>query len=302
MRRTRSSLEQRSSHSSSSAADPLPVDLHLHSNTSDGVDTPEQVMELAADARLSHVSLTDHDTLAGVDRARIAAERRGLGFIPGVELSVDHDKTKIHMLVYFLEPGDGPLQSRLAELLEGRDSRNIEIIENLNNLGYGITLEDVQRHAEGPSVGRPHIADALVEKGYMTSRDEAFTDLLHDGGAAYVERKRLTAAEAIRLARAGGAVPVIAHPVTMGLSREGYAKAFHQLTDLGLGGIEAHHPMHDLDLRSHLAETAATLGIAATGGSDYHGATKRAYRVGVGKGDLRVPESAVEQLYEQRNR
>ncbi len=259
-------------------------------------------MELAAEAKLSHVALTDHDTLAGIDRARTAAERLGLEFIPGVELSVDHDGTKIHMLVYFLEPGDGPLQSRLAELLDGRDSRNVEIIKKLNDLGYEITVEDVQRHAEGPSVGRPHIADALVERGYITSRDEGFADLLHDGGVAYVERKRLTAAEAIRLARAGGAVPVVAHPVTMGLTREGYAEAFRQLTDLGLGGIEAHHPMHDLDLRAHLTDMAATLGIAATGGSDYHGATERPYRVGVGKGDLRVPESAVEQLHEQRNR
>ena len=159
----------------------------------------------------------------------------------------------------------------------------------------------MQKHAGGPSVGRPHIADALVEKGYIESRDEAFTELLHDGGAAYVERARLTAADAIRLARAVQAVPVIAHPVTMNLTREGYASTFIELTDLGLGGIEAHHPMHDLALRAHLTDLAAQLGIAATGGSDYHGATKRAYRVGVGKGDLHVPESAVEELYEQRN-
>ncbi len=144
--------------------------------------------------------------------------------------------------------------------------------------------------------------DALVEKGYISSRDEGFSDLLNDGGPAYVERRRLTAAEAIHLARASRAVPVIAHPVTMGLTRETYAEAFHQLTDLGLGGIEAHHPMHDVGLRAHLTEIAAALGIAATGGSDYHGATKRAYRVGVGNGDLRVPESAVEQLHAQRDR
>lgn len=259
-------------------------------------------MELAADAGLSHVALTDHDTLAGVDRAKVAAQRHGIGFISGIELSVDHDHTKIHMLVYFLDSGDGPLQSHLGALREGRDSRNIVIIENLKNLGYEITLEDVQRQAEGPSVGRPHIADALVEKGYLTSRDEAFSDLLHDGGAAYVGRPRLTATESIDLARASGAVPVIAHPVTMGLTREGYAETFHELTDLGLGGIEAHHPMHDLDLRAHLMDLASTLGIAATGGSDYHGAAKRAYRVGTGRGDLHVPESAVEQLIDQRIR
>ena len=251
---------------------------------------------------MSHVALTDHDTLGGVDRAGRSAEDLGIGFIPGVELSVDHDRTKIHMLVYFLEPDHGPLQSRLLALRDGRDARNSQIVEKLNRLGYEITLDDVHQHAKGPSVGRPHIADVLVHKGYIASRDEGFADLLRDGGAAYVERTRLSAADAIVLSRESGAVPVIAHPTTMGLTRDGFAATFRALTDMGLGGIEAHHPMHDLELRIHITELAAKLGIAATGGSDYHGATKRSYRVGVGNGDLRVPESAVDQLHAQRDR
>ncbi len=260
------------------------------------------MIELAAQANLTHAALMDHDTLDGVDRARRAADDLGIGFIPGIELSVDHDDTKIHMLVYFLDSREGPLQSHLSDLREGRRERNEQIVANLNELGYEITIADVARQAAGPSIGRPHIADALVHKGYLYSRDEAFSDLLHDGGAAYVERSRLSAGDAIRLARASSAVPVIAHPTTMGLTRDGYGRTFRELTDLGLGGIEAHHPMHDLELRTHITELCAQLGIAATGGSDYHGATKRSYRVGVGRGDLRVPESAVEQLYEQRNR
>lgn len=269
---------------------------------SDGEDSPEQVMRLAAEANLAHVALTDHDTLDGVDRARSEAAILGIGFIPGVELSVDHGRTKIHMLVYFLDSGDGPLQSRLGELRDGRKDRNAHIVEKLNRLGYEITIADVHRHAHGPSVGRPHIADALIEKGYIASRDEAFTDLLRDGGAAHVERFRLTASNAIRLARESDAVPVVAHPVTMGLNRDGYSETFRQLTALGLGGIEAHHPMHDLALRDHLTALASALGVAATGGSDYHGDTKRSYRVGIGRGDLRVPEAAVEQLLEQQSR
>jgi predicted metal-dependent phosphoesterase TrpH len=280
----------------------LAVDLHLHSSVSDGADSPERVIELAAQANLTHAALMDHDTLDGVDRALQTAKRLSIGFIPGVELSVNHGETKIHMLVYFLEPGDGPLQSRLGALRDGRGIRNAQIVEKLNHLGYAITQEDVARQAAGPSVGRPHIADALIEKGYIRSRDEAFSDLLHDGGAAYVGRDRLTAADAIGLSRASGGVPVIAHPVTMGLTRDGFSRAFRELTELGLGGIEAHHPMHIIELRDHLTELAATLGIAATGGSDYHGSQMRAYRVGTGRGDLRVPETAVEQLYEQRNR
>lgn len=257
-------------------------------------------MELAQEAGLSHVALMDHDTLDGVDRASRAAADHGLDFIPGVELSVDHADTKIHMLVYFLDPGDGPLQSRLAALRDGRAERNTQIVGVLNRLGYEITMHDVLRHAAGPSVGRPHIADALIERGYFAARDEAFADLLHDGGGAYVERERLTATEAIHLSRASGAVPVIAHPVTMRLNRDEYGRVFRELRDAGLGGIEAYHPMHDSDLREHIATLAIDLGIAATGGSDYHGDSKRAYRVGVGRGDLRVPDSAVEQLIKQR--
>ncbi len=259
-------------------------------------------MELVAQANLSHAALMDHDTLDGIDRARRAAADLGIGFIPGIELSVDHHDIKIHMLVYFLEPGPGPLQSHLSSLRDGRDTRNLRIIEGLNNLGYEITLDDVLQQAEGSSVGRPHIADALVEKGYLASRNEAFADLLHDGGAVYFERTRLTAADAIRLARESEAVPVIAHPVSMKLARDGYAKTFRELTDLGLGGIEVYYPSHSLELRSHLAGIANDLSIAATGGSDYHGMEKRAYRVGIGTGDLRVPESAVDQLHEQRSR
>lgn len=260
------------------------------------------MLQLAAEASLSHVALTDHDTLAGIPEARAAAYELGIEIIPGVELSVDHHHTKIHMLIYFVEPGDGPIPSRLGDLRDARDTRNVAIVEKLNDLGYEITIDDVQRHAEGPSVGRPHIADALIEKGAFTSRDEAFADLLNNGGAAYVERDRLTAATAIELARVGGSVPVIAHPTTMGLNREGFGDIFRELTDLGLGGIEAHHPMHHPDLRTHLTDLAAKLGIAATGGSDYHGAEKRSYRVGTGNGDLRVPTSAIEQLFDQRNR
>lgn len=259
-------------------------------------------MELAANANLTHVALADHDTLDGLSRARSAAEELGLGFIPAVELSVDHNSTKIHMLVYFLEPEDGPLQSRMADLLAGRTIRNMQIIRNLNEIGYDISLSDVERHAKGPSVGRPHIADALVERGYFASRNEAFADLLRDGGRVYVERDRLTAKDAMSLARQSRAVPVIAHPITMGLNRFEYADTFRELKELGLGGIEAYYPSHSPELREHLAGVARDLSIAATGGSDYHGMEKREYRVGIGTGDLHVPELAVQELHDQLNR
>lgn len=248
------------------------------------------------------MALTDHDTLDGIIEARRAASSRGIEFISGTELSVDHAGRKMHMLVYFLEPGNGPLQDKLEWLRNERDARNLRIIENLNKLGYSITIDDVLVHAKGRSVGRPHIADALVESGIFDHRNEAFEDLLNDGGAVYSDRDRLGASEAIRLARESGAVPVIAHPTTIGFNRTEYADAFRSLADAGLGGIEAHHSLHDKTLRKALTETAHKLGIAATGGSDFHGESKRDYRIGVGTGDLRVPLSAVDELKAQRVR
>jgi predicted metal-dependent phosphoesterase TrpH len=279
----------------------MAVDLHLHSSCSDGTDTPAQIVELAAAERMRCIALTDHDNLDGIDEARRAAEAAGIEFIPGIELSVDYEDTKMHMLVYFLEPESGPLQDRLAELRQGRDRRNVAMIEKLNQLGYEITADDVARHAFGRSIGRPHVADALVEKGYVATRNDAFDGLLSDGGIAYVERDRLTAVDAIGLARESNAVPVVAHPITINLGVKA-GPTFRALADHGLGGIEAHHPKHNMPLRAKFEEIASDLNIAATGGSDYHGAGVREFRVGKGTGDLLVPDCAVDQLRDQLNR
>ena len=280
----------------------MPVDLHTHSAVSDGTDPPHLLIEAAVDAGLESVALTDHDTLDGITEARTAAERLDIRFVPGVELSVQHGRFKLHLLVYFTDPGPGPLNDRMAELLTGRGRRNVEIVAKLQDLGYEITMDDVSEHARGPSVGRPHIADALVASGAFPDRDAVFEHLLHDGGPAYVERARLTATDAIDLARRQRAVPVIAHPVTIGASADDYAALFRELTDVGLGGIEAHHPMHPPRLRIHLSELASGLGIAATGGSDYHGTGKRSYHLGRGTGDLCVPMAALDALETQRER
>jgi 3',5'-nucleoside bisphosphate phosphatase len=278
------------------------TDLHLHSNVSDGEDSPQRLVELAAHAGVSTIALVDHDILDGIDEARATAEELGIDFIPGIELSVGHEGNKIHMLVYFLEPGHGPLQDHLEWLRAGRSERNTKIVERLGDLGYEISMEDVLRQAAGASVGRPHIADALIDGGYFEHRDEVFHGLLSDGGDAYVERARFSAVKAIQLARESGAVPVIAHPLTIGWGADQADDAFAALATEGLGGIEAHHPMHNPKLRQHLEAVAHRIGIAATGGSDYHGASKKRYRIGVGDGDLRVPESAAEELRAQQSR
>ena len=278
----------------------MAVDLHVHSSASDGTDAPEVVVARADAAGLRAIALTDHDTVSGVAEARDAATGLAVELIPGVELSVDHAGVKIHLLAYFIEPTPGPLQDRLAMLRDGRASRNPMIIKRLNQLGYAITMDDVLRHAGGDAVGRPHIADALVEAGYFAARSAAFVDLLGDGGAAYVERERLAASEAIRLATESGGVTSIAHPLTINADAADLRPIFEELRDGGLGGIEVYYSEHPPAIRAQLAIVAFDLGLAATGGSDYHGSGKPDLQIGSGHGDLVVPDSALEELVARR--
>ena len=278
----------------------MAVDLHVHSSASDGTDAPEVVVAKAAALGLTALALTDHDTLSGIHEAREAAARYPVELIPGVELSVDHAGVKIHMLAYFLEPTPGPLQDRLEELRTGRTIRNHRIVERLNELGYPITMDDVLRQAAGDAVGRPHIADALVEAGAIGDRSEAFIGLLGDGGSAYVERDRLTAVDAITLTRESGGVTSIAHPLTINTDAATLRSIFEGLREAGLTGIEAHYSEHPPAIRRQLAAVAADLGLVATGGSDYHGSGKPDLRIGSGRGDLEVPGSALEELRRRR--
>jgi predicted metal-dependent phosphoesterase TrpH len=278
----------------------LAVDLHLHSNASDGTDAPGVVVQKAVAAQLTAIALTDHDTLSGIPEAQTFAANLPIELIPGVELSVDHDGVKIHMLAYFLEPEPGPLQDRLLMLRDGRAVRNKKIIETLNELGYPITMQDVHRHAAGDAIGRPHIADALVAAGLVADRSEAFRDLLGDGGLAYAERDRLTATEAITLTTASGGVTSIAHPLTIEAGDSSLRSIFEDLRDVGLAGIEAYYSQHPPHIRTQLAGVAAELGLVATGGSDCHGTGKPGLEIGTGRGDLVVPGTALEELRARR--
>jgi predicted metal-dependent phosphoesterase TrpH len=278
----------------------LAVDLHLHSNASDGTDAPGVVVQKAVAAQLTAIALTDHDTLSGIPEAQTFAANLPIELIPGVELSVDHDGVKIHMLAYFLEPEPGPLQDRLLMLRDGRAVRNKKIIETLNELGYPITMQDVHRHAAGDAIGRPHIADALVAAGLVADRSEAFRDLLGDGGLAYAERDRLTATEAVTLTTASGGVTSIAHPLTIEAGDSSLRSIFEDLRDVGLAGIEAYYSQHPPHIRTQLAGVAAELGLVATGGSDCHGTGKPGLEIGTGRGDLVVPGTALEELRARR--
>jgi predicted metal-dependent phosphoesterase TrpH len=273
------------------------IDLHTHSTVSDGSDQPADIPKLAAEAGCTAVALTDHDRLDGVTEAAAAAAGLGVELVPGCELSCEVEKGTMHVLVYFVEPGEGPLQDELVRLQQARDTRNQRMATKLaDELGLPITLEEIEAEAGGTGVGRPHVAAVLVRKGVATSIQDAFDRFLAKGQAGYVDKERLYPAEALRLARASGGVAVLAHPRSLELEPARLEGAVAELAELGLAGLEAIYGRYDPEQRAGLAALATRLGLVVTGGSDHHGTYKPDLRVGTGRGDLEVPDQALEEL------
>ena len=275
----------------------MAVDLHTHSTASDGSDHPEEVVLRAARAGLTAVALTDHDTLEGIGAARSLAMGAGIELIPGVELSLDWEPGAMHLVVLFLEPGPGPLQDRLSELQRGREERNQAVVERLNELGMAINYHDILSEAGGGSVGRPHIAAVMVRHGYVDDIPSAFQLFLAKGQQAYIGRRRLEPSEAIRLARQEGAVPILAHPHTLGLNTsEEVSGTLRQLSEAGLVGMECYYPLYSVFEREGYAALSRRFGLIPSGGSDYHGTYKLGIELGTGRGDLVVTDSVLEEL------
>lgn len=273
------------------------VDLHTHSTASDGSDPPTRIVELAAAAGLSHVALTDHDTQEGLPEAIEAAKTSPVTVIPGVELSLQYDRGGMHLLVLWLEPGTGPLQDRLHDLQAGRTGRNEQIVQILTEAGMPVTIEEVLEQAGGGSVGRPHIAAVMMAHGYVPDIKTAFDLWLGAGRPAYVGRERLGPEDAIRLARESDAVPILAHPHTLGITTAPeMADLLTRLRSYGLVGLEALYGSYRRHERAGYAHLARRFGLIPTGGSDYHGTYKPGLSLGSGYGDLVVPASVIDEL------
>ena len=276
------------------------IDLHSHSTASDGSDPPGGLMALAAAAGLSAVALTDHDTVEGLAEARAAAAGVGIRLVEGCELSCEVGTATMHLLVYFLTDGPGPLQDRLGALQAARADRNRRIVTVLRAHGLDVTLEEILEEAGGGSVGRPHVAGVLVRKGYVESVQEAFDVWLAKGKPAYLDRERLLPAEAIALAHASEAVAVLAHPTSLGYDGPALERFVAGLDADGLDGMECEYGRYPPDLRAALREMAGRLGLAVTGGSDYHGRYKPGLALGTGVGDLDVPDELLDALEARR--
>jgi predicted metal-dependent phosphoesterase TrpH len=278
------------------------IDLHTHSDVSDGSDKPGRVVELAVEAGCSALALTDHDTLAGIGPARQRAGELGITFVPGCEVSCrSAGPGGMHVLVYFVEDDDSPLGEELVRLRQDRRRRNLALAERLASLGLPITYDLVVRQADGEAgVGRPHFAAALVSVGAADSVDDAFDRFLGDQRPGFVAKARLSGADVAGLARSSGGVAVLAHPYSTGLEGADLAGLVGDLARSGFGGIEAIYGRYSPRRRAELGQLARRFDLVATGGSDHHGSSKPDLRVGTGQGDLKVPDRVLSELESRR--
>ncbi len=266
----------------------LRADLHLHTTASDGQLRPSELVKLARKHHLNTIAITDHDTTDGLLEAQQAADG-SLVIVPGIELSADDNDVDVHMLGYYVPADDKDFQAALVGFRDDRLSRGQGMVEKLAALGKPISWERVLELADGGSVGRPHVARAMVEAGHVDSVNAAFDHYLRHGGTAYVSRKRMSPEEAIKLIHAAGGVAVMAHP---GLVPD-YLSMLERLAAGGLDGVEFIHPRNPTTVRENLRAVALKHHLIMTGGSDFH-------RPGDPIGAYTAPPDALLALRERR--
>ena len=248
----------------------MKADLHIHSNCSDGSDSPEEIVAKAQALGIGCVALTDHDNVDGVERAQSEGKKRGMQVVTGLELST-YSVAEIHILGYCVDVHGDVLCAKLAELRERRRTRIFAMADRLAELGMPVDVE--QLHSVGGSVGRPHLAHLMMQAGYVSSVNEAFDRYLGEKGKAYIPSRRITPIEGVKLIKAAGGVPVLAHPML--IKQKGrLADLVEGLIGVGLRGIETYYPSHTAADIAALTAMAKKYRLLTTGGSDYHGTGK----------------------------
>jgi predicted metal-dependent phosphoesterase TrpH len=271
------------------------VDLHTHTDASDGSLAPAELIEAAREAGLDTLAITDHDTFAGFEKAEPLAG--GLKLVRGIELNTRYHGRSVHLLAYFTKAPGAGFVSWLQGVVEARRDRNRRLIEKLNRMGVGITLAEVE--ALGRTLaGRPHFARLLVEKGYAASRDKAFSDFIGETGRAFVERDAPELGDTIRLVNEAGALASLAHPIRLGRRDfDEEEKTLAAMRREGLPAIEVFHSDHSPEDAGRYLRIAAKYGFRATGGSDFHGSYKPGARLGYSSnGSVPIPDSVLEAL------
>jgi predicted metal-dependent phosphoesterase TrpH len=277
------------------------IDLHVHTSMSDGTLSPEEVVRVAHDTGLCAIAITDHDTVAGVRRAQEKGVGLGIEVISGVEISTEWPNGILHMLGYFVCTEDRDMLQVLDSLRKDRQERILKIVSKLNDHHISVTVDEVDKEAAGGVPGRPHVANVMVNKGHVATLQEAFDRYLGKGAAAYVEKKKLSPLEAVRLITNAGGVPVLAHPYSLDEPDwNELERIVRELVIVGLKGIEVYYPKHSPDQTDLFLRLAKKLDLAITGGTDFHGANTPNTHMGILPGGKMLPCSILEELKEER--
>jgi len=276
------------------------IDLHTHSTASDGTFSPAEVVRMAFEAGLEAVALTDHDTAAGLPEAVAAGRALGIEVVPGCELSVVSETGFMHIVGLFLPETPKGLTQALEYLREKRHSRNIRIVEKMRAIGLDVNYDEVIEFAQGESVGRPHLAGILLQKGYVSSIQQAFDEYLGQGGKAYLPKDKFTPDVALAALKGEGATVILAHPYSLELEGAALEAKLRELQDLGLDGMECHYPEHTPEMTASYLELTRKLDLLVSGGSDFHGQAKPEISLGVGRGDLFIPYSVLQAIKDRR--
>lgn len=276
----------------------MSIDLHTHSNFSDGTMTPTELVALARHKKISALALTDHDTMAGTPEAILAGVEMGVEIIPGIEISVLYNQVEYHVLGYWADPRNSPLAAALSRLQGARAERNAKILEKLKALGIPVTAEELQLVSEQGQTGRPHIARILVQRGVVRTMTQAFDQFLKKGEAAYVSRFAYGAAEAVALIRQAGGLAVLAHPAQNDPELIRLPVVLADLVPAGLEGIELYYPTHSHKVKKRMRALATEYDLLLTGGSDYHGEVRPGTSL-AGGGNIFVPPELLEKMKER---
>lgn len=277
------------------------IDLHVHSNISDGTLSPSQVIDLAVQHNLKAIALTDHDTVNGIPEASNRTRfycQKGIDFtlIPGVELSVGYKKRDIHILGLFIDYENKELISLLDKMVQEREERNLKMIRNFQKDGIQITLEELKEESNDAVITRAHFAKQLVRKGYVKTAKEAFLKYLDEEGPYYVNRQYITPEQAIEAILNADGIPVLAHPMLYHLPDEELEQLVERLKTHGLCGIETIYSTYSPEEEQKVKQLAAKYNLYMTGGSDFHGEVKPDISIGTGKGNLSIPDDLLEQF------
>jgi predicted metal-dependent phosphoesterase TrpH len=273
------------------------IDLHSHTDASDGTFSPAQLVAEAIRVGVHLLGITDHDTFAGYDAAVPMAAEAGLQLVCGIELSTKLHGRSVHLLGYFLSHARmGSLRDSILEMQAARRDRNIRLVERLQSLGFDITLEEVKARGRGLTA-RPHFAQVMVEKGYVTTIQQAFDDYLDESAVGYVYRREPTFAEVVAMIRDAGGITSLAHPVRV---HGDVAALMPELCSVGLDAIEAYHSDHQPQHTELYLALAKQYGLMVTGGSDFHGTANPGLHLGTGRGgNLKIPADLFDKLHGQ---